>query len=138
MLTLKLPPSPNTSDFIAQQLQISATMQAEHEQRGRQQQRRKAQRPGAATRIPEVSTVPEVPRNLRRMLYVRPFVVPLAVVDTLHMIRTIIVVALLSLLSGLLYLLLATSCHNLIITFLFLLFTACMYECIGQLMAIAG
>jgi hypothetical protein len=52
---------------------------------------------------------------LCRVLYVRWFVVPLAIVDTLHMIHTIIVVALLSLLSGLLYLLLATSSHDLII-----------------------
>jgi len=52
---------PNTSDFIAQQLQILATMQAEQEQRQRQQQKRKAQRPGGAGRIPEVPTVPEIP-----------------------------------------------------------------------------
>lgn len=48
---------PNTSDFIAQQLQILATMQAEQEQR----QKRKAQRPGGAARNPGVPTVPEVP-----------------------------------------------------------------------------
>ncbi|KAH9976806.1 hypothetical protein BGW80DRAFT_1290703 [Lactifluus volemus] len=52
---------PNTSDFIAQQLQIVATMQAEQENRDRQQQRRKAQRPGGAARIPDVQSVPEVP-----------------------------------------------------------------------------
>jgi len=52
---------PNTSDFIAQQLQILATMQAEQEQRERQQQKRKAQRPGGASRIPEVPAVPEIP-----------------------------------------------------------------------------
>ena len=50
---------PNTSDFIAQQLQILATMQAEQEQR--QQQKRKAQRPGGAARIPEIPAVPEIP-----------------------------------------------------------------------------
>jgi hypothetical protein len=52
---------PNTSDFIAQQLQILATMQAEQEQRQRQQQTRRAQRPGGASRIPEVGSVPEIP-----------------------------------------------------------------------------
>ncbi|KAH9988881.1 hypothetical protein BJV77DRAFT_1019644 [Russula vinacea] len=52
---------PNTSDFIAQQLQILATMQAEQEQRERQQQKRKVQRPGNAARIPEVPPVPEIP-----------------------------------------------------------------------------
>jgi hypothetical protein len=55
------PSRPNTSDFIAQQLQILATMQAEQEQRERQQQKRKAQRPGGAARIPEVPAVPEIP-----------------------------------------------------------------------------
>jgi len=52
---------PNTSDFIAQQLQILATMQAEQEQRERQQQKRKVQRPGNAARIPEIPPVPEIP-----------------------------------------------------------------------------
>ncbi|KAI9463515.1 hypothetical protein F5148DRAFT_1211265 [Russula earlei] len=52
---------PNTSDFIAQQLQILATMQAEQEQRERQQQKRKTQRPGGATRVPEMAIVPEIP-----------------------------------------------------------------------------
>jgi hypothetical protein len=52
---------PNTSDFIAQQLQIMATMQAEQENRDRQQQKRKAHRPGGAARIPDVQSVPEVP-----------------------------------------------------------------------------
>jgi len=58
---LKAPFRPNTSDFIAQQLQILATMQAEQEQQQRQQQMRRAQRPGGASRIPEVGTVPEIP-----------------------------------------------------------------------------
>jgi hypothetical protein len=61
MPTLTLLSRPNTSDFIAQQLQILATMQAEQEQRERQQQKRKAQRPGGAARIPEVPAVPEIP-----------------------------------------------------------------------------
>ncbi len=63
VLTLKPPgPSrPNTSDFIAQQLQILATMQAEQEQRERQQQKRKAHRPGGTVRIPDVPAVPEIP-----------------------------------------------------------------------------
>ena len=61
MPTLTLPSRSNTSDFIAQQLQILATMQAEQEQRERQQQKRKAQRPGGASRIPEVPPVPEIP-----------------------------------------------------------------------------
>lgn len=52
---------PNTSDFIAQQLQILATMQAEQEERERQQQKRKAQRTGGASRIPEIPAVPEIP-----------------------------------------------------------------------------
>jgi hypothetical protein len=52
---------PNTSDFIAQQLQILATMQAEQENRERQQQKRKTQRPGGVARIPDVQTVPEIP-----------------------------------------------------------------------------
>jgi hypothetical protein len=60
-LQLTLLSRPNTSDFIAQQLQILATMQAEQEQRERQQQKRKAQRPGGAARIPEVPAVPEIP-----------------------------------------------------------------------------
>jgi hypothetical protein len=55
------PSRPNTSDFIAQQLQILATMQAEQEQRERQQQKRKVQRPGGATRVPEIPAVPEIP-----------------------------------------------------------------------------
>jgi hypothetical protein len=53
------PSRPNTTDFIAQQLQILATMQAEQEQR--QQQKRKAQRLGGAAHIPEVPAVPEIP-----------------------------------------------------------------------------
>ena len=61
MLTLTIPSRSNTSDFIAQQLQILATMQAEQEQRERQQQKRKAHRPGGAARIPEVPSVPEIP-----------------------------------------------------------------------------
>ncbi|KAH9062605.1 hypothetical protein EDB83DRAFT_2384982 [Lactarius deliciosus] len=52
---------PNTSDFIAQQLQILATVQAEQEQRERQQQKRKLQRPGTVARAPEVPPVPEIP-----------------------------------------------------------------------------
>jgi len=52
---------PNTSDFIAQQLQILATVQAEQEKRQRQQQTQRAQRPGGASRIPEVGTMPEIP-----------------------------------------------------------------------------
>ena len=52
---------PNTTDFIAQQLQILATMQAEQEQRERQQQNRRVQRPGGAARIPDVPAVPEIP-----------------------------------------------------------------------------
>jgi hypothetical protein len=55
------PSRPNTSEFIAQQLQILATMQAEQEQRERQQQMRRAQRPGGIARIPEVPAVPEIP-----------------------------------------------------------------------------
>jgi hypothetical protein len=39
---------PNTSEFIAQQLQIMAAMQAEQEQRTQQSQRRKVQRPRQA------------------------------------------------------------------------------------------
>lgn len=61
MPTLTFPLRSNTSDFIAQQLQILATMQAEQEQRQRQQQKRKVQRPGGASRIPEVPAVPEIP-----------------------------------------------------------------------------
>jgi hypothetical protein len=53
------PSRPNTTDFIAQQLQILATMQAEQEQR--QQQKRRAQRPGGVARIPDVPAVPEIP-----------------------------------------------------------------------------
>ena len=59
--TLKPLSRPNTSDFIAQQLQILATMQAEQEQRERQQQKRKVQRPGGSARIPDVPPVPEIP-----------------------------------------------------------------------------
>ncbi|KAI0255552.1 hypothetical protein BJV78DRAFT_1176690, partial [Lactifluus subvellereus] len=47
---------PNTSDFITQQLQILATMQAEQENRERQQHERKTQRPGGVARIPDVQT----------------------------------------------------------------------------------
>jgi uncharacterized protein YlxW (UPF0749 family) len=50
-----------TTDFIAQQLQILATVQAEQEQRDRQQQKRKLQRPGAVARAPDVPPVPEIP-----------------------------------------------------------------------------
>jgi hypothetical protein len=52
---------PNTTDFIAQQLQILATVQAEQEQRERQQQKRKLNRPGAVARAPDVPPVPEIP-----------------------------------------------------------------------------
>ncbi|KAI0063318.1 hypothetical protein BV25DRAFT_1907095 [Artomyces pyxidatus] len=52
---------PGTSDFIAQQLQIMATMQAEQEQREREKQKRKLQRPKHASQIPEVPPVPEIP-----------------------------------------------------------------------------
>jgi len=52
---------PNTSDFIAQQLQILATMQAEQEQRERQQQKRKAQRSAGVAHVPEIPAVPEIP-----------------------------------------------------------------------------
>ena len=55
------PSRPNTSHFIAQQLQILATMQAEQEERERQQQKRKAQRPGGVARVPEIPAVPEIP-----------------------------------------------------------------------------
>jgi len=52
---------PNTSDFIAQQLQIMSAMQAEQEQRVQQSLRRKVQRP----RQPEVApTVPPLPPKI--------------------------------------------------------------------------
>ncbi|KAF8269635.1 hypothetical protein EI94DRAFT_1771193 [Lactarius quietus] len=50
-----------TTEFIAQQLQILATVQAEQEQRERQQQKRKLQRPGTVARAPEIPPVPEIP-----------------------------------------------------------------------------
>jgi hypothetical protein len=50
-----------TTDFIAQQLQILATVQAEQEQRDRQQQKRKLGRPGTVARAPEIPSVPEIP-----------------------------------------------------------------------------
>ncbi|KAI0269091.1 hypothetical protein BGY98DRAFT_1015387 [Russula aff. rugulosa BPL654] len=56
------PSGPNTSEFIAQELQILATMQVEQEQHKRQQQMRRAQRPCGLARIPEVPAVPEIPR----------------------------------------------------------------------------
>ena len=56
------PSRPNRPEFIAQQLQILGTMQAEQEQRERQQQMRKAQRPGGSARIPEALLVLEIPR----------------------------------------------------------------------------
>ena len=52
---------PGTTDFIAQQLQILATVQAEQEQRDRQQQKRKLGRPGTVARAPEIPPVPEIP-----------------------------------------------------------------------------
>ena len=64
MCKLKRCVRPNTSDFIAQQLQILATVQAEQEQRERQQQKRKMQRPGAVSRAPEIPPVPEIPPSL--------------------------------------------------------------------------
>ncbi|KAF7321062.1 hypothetical protein HMN09_00193600 [Mycena chlorophos] len=56
---------PNTSDFIAQQLQILNTMQAEQEKRA-QEKERKAKRQGGVGRpapppIPEIPPLPELP-----------------------------------------------------------------------------
>ena len=56
------PSRPNTSEFIAQQLLILGTIQAEQEQRERQQQMRRAQKLGGLARIPEVPAVTETPR----------------------------------------------------------------------------
>ncbi|KAI0052473.1 hypothetical protein FA95DRAFT_1483448 [Auriscalpium vulgare] len=50
-----------TSDFLSQQLQIMATMQAEQEQREREKQNRKLARPKHASHIPEVPAIPEIP-----------------------------------------------------------------------------
>ncbi|KAF8654738.1 hypothetical protein AX16_003393 [Volvariella volvacea WC 439] len=59
---------PGTSEFIAQQLQIMSTMQAEQEQRAREQERRKAQRAANAGSISransEIPPVPPLPGNI--------------------------------------------------------------------------
>ena len=52
---------PNTSDFIAQQLQIMVTMRTEQEQREREKQTRKLQRPKHVSQVPEVPPLPEIP-----------------------------------------------------------------------------
>jgi len=49
---------PNTSDFIAQQLQILTAMQAEQELRVQQSERRKVQRPRHAEPVPPVPSLP--------------------------------------------------------------------------------
>jgi len=49
---------PNTSDFIAQQLQIMTAMQAEQEERVQQSQRRKVQRPRQAEPVPPLPPLP--------------------------------------------------------------------------------
>ena len=50
---------PGTSDFIAQQLQILTTMQAEQEQRERAKSTKKVHRPKQASQIPAVPPLPE-------------------------------------------------------------------------------
>lgn len=50
-----------TSDFIAQQLQIMAAMQAEQEQRAKDLERRKLQRP-LSSRREQLPSVPPLPQ----------------------------------------------------------------------------
>ncbi|KAJ8506956.1 hypothetical protein ONZ45_g10625 [Pleurotus djamor] len=53
---------PGTSDFIAQQLQITAAMQAEQEQRAKELEARKAQRPLSSMRRDQLPPVPPLPQ----------------------------------------------------------------------------